>query len=318
MSLNPLRLGTRGSALALAQTTLTKAALASARPDLPVSHTVIASIGDKRPDLKLSEFSQGENAVVDKGIFTKELELALAARQIDAAVHSLKDVPTDLDEGFEIAAVLPRAPIEDVLIFKPGGARSLAELPAGATVATSSVRRQAQLRWLRPDLALDDIRGNVPTRIEKLLASDSWDAIMLARAGLLRLGFAFGSGGSTLEFQDHCLPAHVLATHEFLPAASQGAVAIETWNTDPSVADALSAINHPETLARIRCERHFLHLLQAGCQTPVGVATHLEGAALSLRALVFIEGEEVPMQARATGTASDPEALAQAVFDALA
>src|SRR6188474_2392605 len=166
-----LILGTRGSELALTQTEMTKAALAAAWPELRVGHTVIKTSGDLRPDLKLAEFSQGETPVVDKGIFTKELEEALKAGTIHAAVHSLKDVPTVLEDGFRIAAVLPRAPVEDVLISKfPGG---LEALSAGSVVATSSVRRARQLQWLRPDLRVTDIRGNVATRIGKVGADAS-------------------------------------------------------------------------------------------------------------------------------------------------
>ena len=161
-----LILGTRGSELALTQTEMTKAALSAAWPELRVRHEVIKTSGDLRPDLKLTEFSKDDHPVVDKGIFTKELEQALKAGTIHAAVHSLKDVPTLLDDGFRITAVLPRAPVEDVLISKiPGG---LEALPPGSVVATSSVRRARQLKWLRPDLVVTDIRGNVATRIRRM------------------------------------------------------------------------------------------------------------------------------------------------------
>ena len=170
---NRLILGTRGSELALTQTRMTKAFLAEALPEQAVEHVVIKTIGDKRPDLKLSEFSQGDSPVLDKGIFTKELELALEAGEIHAAVHSLKDVPTELAEGFEISVVLPRAPVEDVLVSKvDGGLKGVAD---GVVVATSSVRRKAQLEALRGDLVIEDIRGNVPTRLAKLRESDVLD-----------------------------------------------------------------------------------------------------------------------------------------------
>src|SRR5687767_3200112 len=181
-----LILGTRGSELALTQTEMVKAALAAAWPELRVRHEVIKTSGDLRPDLKLVEFSRGDQPVLDKGIFTRELEQALQAGTIHAAVHSLKDVPTLLEPGFRIAAVLPRAPVEDVLISKiPGG---LTALPEGSVVATSSVRRARQLRWLRPGLAVADIRGNVGTRIRKVADDRSTAALLLARAGLVRLG----------------------------------------------------------------------------------------------------------------------------------
>lgn len=294
---------------------MTKTALTENCPGLVVEHTVIQTVGDKRPDLKLSEFSQGDRPVVDKGIFTKELETALMAREIDAAVHSLKDVPTELGEGFEIMAVLPRAPVEDILISKHAGGFS--GLPQGAVVATSSVRRQALLRWLRPDLVAEDIRGNVPTRIKKLAASERWDAIILARAGLVRLGYHIADGGA-LDIGGRRLTVAILDPQKFLPAASQGAVAIEVWEPGGRVAGAFAAINHGETFDRIRAERHFLHLLEAGCQTPVGVLTSVERGRLSMKVAVFEEGgPAVPKEVSAVGAAADPEAVASEVFGLL-
>jgi hydroxymethylbilane synthase len=306
-----LLLGTRGSELALTQTEMTKAALASARPALVVRHEVIRTIGDLRPDLKLTEFSKGDQPVVDKGIFTKELELALKAGTIHAAVHSLKDVPTVLDEGFRIAAVLPRAPIEDVLISKiPGG---LEALPAGSAVATSSVRRARQLRWLRPDLTVTDIRGNVPTRIRKVAEDRGVTALLLARAGLMRLGLF---AETTADFGT---PLHmsILPASQFPPAASQGAVAIETYGENPALAEVLAAINHAPTFSAITAERRFLELLKAGCQTPVGVHTALENGTLHMKALVFPDHEGPPQQSEATGPAGDPASVAQQLFRAL-
>lgn len=307
-----LLLGTRGSELALAQTVLTTAALRKALPELSVSHEIIKTAGDLRPELKLADFSKGSDPVVDKGIFTRELENALRAGTVHAAVHSLKDVPTILDEGFKISAVLPRAPIEDVLISKtPGG---LNALPPGATVATSSVRRVRLLKHLRPDLTTIDIRGNVPTRLRKAAESPEIDAIILARAGLFRLGLyheiltEFGA------------PLHltVLGPEQFLPAASQGAVAIETFQETPELANILAAINHPETFARITAERHFLALLQAGCQTPVGVHTWITGDQLNLKALVFPDHSTAPPQAAETSAPlATPLEAAQNLFDAL-
>ena len=302
-----LHLGTRGSALALAQAVLTETALSE------VGHTVqrhvISTIGDKRQDLKLSEFASataGTAQVIDKGIFTKELELALADRTIDFAVHSLKDVPTELAEGYSIAAVLPRAPIEDVLISKhPCG---LDGLPEKATVATSSVRRAAQLQMLRPDLQVVDIRGNVPTRIQKLADNESWDGIILAHAGLARLGMHDLLSAETTT---------ILDPQEFLPAAGQGAVGIEVYKPTEHTLQALAAIDHEETHLRIRAERHFLHLLEAGCQTPVGAHTRIEGGTLHLRTLVFPEDGSAPKRAEASAPAETPEAAAETAFTLL-
>jgi hydroxymethylbilane synthase len=300
----PFNLGTRGSDLALAQAVLTETALAAA--GFPVQRHVIATIGDKRQDLKLSEFSKGAagaSPVLDKGIFTKELELALADRTIDFAVHSLKDVPTELAAGYAIVAVLERAPIEDVLISKtPGG---IPGLPHGATVATSSVRRAAQLAMLRPDLQVVDIRGNVPTRIQKLADNPGWHAIILAHAGLARLGMTGLLQSETTT---------VLDPQEFLPAAGQGAVGIEVYRPSSATLEALQAIDHEETHLRVRAERHFLHLLKAGCQTPVGAHTWIENGQLHLRALVFPEDGSAPRRSEASAPAPTPEAAAEAAF----
>ena len=307
--LTTLTLGTRGSELALAQATMTEQALARAWPNLRVVRQIIHSTGDLRPDLKLAEFNRGPNPV-DKGIFTKELEMALAAGTIDVAVHSLKDVPTELGEGFRIAAVLPRAATEDVLISKfPGG---LAALPNGATVATSSVRRARQLRWLRPDLLVEEIRGNVPTRIQKLAATERWSALLLARAGLDRLSLS----AESMEVNGTSLYQATLSSKEFLPAASQGAVGLEVYGENPALADCLAALNDDPTFCRITAERHFLHLLKAGCQTPVGLSTTLNQDVLLMAAVIFSEHEAnaAPQRSQAEGPAADPEAVAAKLF----
>ena len=306
-----LTLGTRGSELALAQTVLTTAALNAAWPNLAIRREIIKTSGDLRPDLRLSDFSKGETPVVDKGIFTKELENALRAGTIHAAVHSLKDVPTLLDPGFKISAVLPRAPIEDLLISKtPGG---LDALPPGSTIATSSVRRVRLLKHLRPDLKTVEIRGNVPTRLRKSADDPSIDALILARAGLLRLGLY----QEILTNFAVLLHLTILDPGQFLPAASQGAVALETWQETPELTAVLAALNHAETFARITAERHFLALLQAGCQTPVGVHSWITGSHLNLKALVFPDHAGPPLAAATSALLADPEAAARTLFDNL-
>ena len=306
-------LGTRGSALALAQTKMVKAALEAVAPGIVVEVRIIHTVGDKRPDLKLSEFSTGSEPV-DKGIFTKELEIALESGEVDAAVHSLKDVPTELDPGFEITAVLPRAPIEDVLVSKnPGGIEAL---PNRALVATSSVRRARQLRWLRPDLQLTEIRGNVGTRLRKVAESNEVQATMLARAGLVRLGLMEGDAGSEIlpEWPGLC-PA-ILAANEFLPAASQGAVGIEIAGAGDHVRAALGRISDSATMACVTAERQFLHLLQAGCQTPVGLCSTIDGHELHVQAIVFDDNDEQAEPKRATvrGDKEAPKAVAAQLF----
>lgn len=308
-TMTEITLGTRGSELALTQTEMTTAALTAAWPDLRIRRRIIKTSGDLRPDLKLADFSRGDAPVLDKGIFTKELEEALREGAIHAAVHSLKDVPTMLEEGFRITAVLPRAPVEDVLISKlPGG---LDALPSGSVVATGSVRRARQLRWLRPDLTVTDLRGNVPTRLRKVAADDAVTALLLARAGLVRLGLFHEC---TAEFGT---PLHmtVLDSAVFPPAASQGAVAIETFRHDAELTRVLAAINHAPTFAMITAERRFLELLQAGCQTPVGVHSRLENGTLHMTALVFPDNEGPPLRVAASGT--DSAAVAAELFAAL-
>ncbi len=282
-----ITLGTRGSDLALRQTELVTAMLRERHPRLEIKRKIIATAGDKRPDLRLSEFSQGQAPIVDKGIFIKELEAALAAGEIDAAVHSLKDVPSELSPQFVIAAVLPRAAIEDVLITREP--QTLASLPKGARAGTSSVRRARQLRWLRPDIEVVEIRGNVPTRVRKVLSdSGGLDAVLLAAAGLLRLGL-LNANLSRLHIDDQTLHALVLDESQFLPAAGQGAIAIETRADDTQTRDWAESISHPETFTRITAEREFLRLLKAGCQTPVGVRTWIHDGILRMAVRVFSE-----------------------------
>lgn len=284
MALSQLILGTRGSELALTQTTMVTAALNAAHPALPITRQIIQTSGDKRQDLRFSEFSGV--AQVDKGIFIKELEIALAERQIDAAVHSLKDVPSDLAAGFEIAAVLPRAAIEDVLITRE--ACTLETLPQGARVGTSSVRRAAQLKWLRPDVQIVEIRGNVPTRVKKVLGEQALDAVLLAAAGLLRLGLM---KGDRIAIDGQSLHALTLDPVTFLPAAGQGAIAIECRAGDAEVKAALRVLNDAETEARVTAEREFLKILGAGCQTPVGAHTWVSGGELHMAVRVFDEAD---------------------------
>lgn len=310
----PFLLGTRGSELALAQATMTRDALAAA--GIACEVRIIQTIGDKRPDLKLSEFSQGENAVVDKGIFTKELEEALLRKEIDFAVHSLKDVPTELAPEFEICCTLPRAETPDVLLSLEAGLGTDLTLLGGKTIATSSVRRARQLSWLCRDVNVVDIRGNVPTRIRKLLdhaARGEWHGILLARAGLERLGI-YTPGKATFDFEGAIVHARELDEEQFLPAAGQGAVGIEILKESAAVREALATINHAPTFTRVTAERAWLAALKAGCQTPVGARTWFEdgGATLAMAVRVFDEADPSgdPFVAVVRGPAAEPSALA--------
>ncbi len=305
MSTTPLILGTRGSELALAQTRTVTEGLLAAHAGLYVERKIIQTSGDKRQDLRFSEFN--EVAHVDKGIFIKELETALQNGEVDAAVHSLKDVPSDLAPGFVIAAVLPRAPTEDVLVT--AAPHTLETLPIGARVGTSSVRRAAQLRWLRPDLQVVEIRGNVPTRVKKVLGVGALDAVLLAAAGLERLGLL---KQDRLELDGTELHAHVLDPVCFLPAAGQGAIAIECRAGDEASIARVRALNHADTEARVTAEREFLRLLGAGCQTPVGARTWIEAGTLHMAVRVFNEADlsAVPVEKQASLSVAEPRQLA--------
>lgn len=321
-----LILGSRGSDLAVTQVKQTEARLLDLG-NTPVKVNIIQTIGDKRPDLKLSEFSDpsafGGEAIVDKGIFTKELEEALLSGEIDAAVHSLKDVPTELHQKFFICATLEREAIEDVLLSRQASAPyDIASLPQGGTVATSSVRRARQLSWLRPDLKLVDIRGNVPTRIRKLLETAEWDAIMLARAGLKRLGFlSTDTLTGVLDFEGASSVGYaILDADNFLPAAGQGAIGIESRVADTVTNEALALINHQGTFARVNAERAFLARLQAGCQTPVGLYTwwNDDHSVLSMKTRIFDEEnlDAAPREGEVRAAASSsPQELADQLMD---
>ena len=301
-------IGTRGSDLALVQAAALERTLSQAFPELRLSRRVIRTTGDRRTDVALAQVAKAEGT--DKGIFTKELEEALRAKEIDIAVHSLKDVPTVIDDDFEIAGVLPRAPIRDVLVAKtPGG---LDGLPAGSVVGTSSVRRAKQLEWLRPDLRVVDLRGNVPTRLKKL-ADGVCDALLLAEAGLVRLGYRMSRPavvfGATLEFTP-------LKENSFFPAAGQGAIGLEIRKGDPAAAALVAEISDEATFIRVKAEREFLRLLEGGCSTPVGVYTSYEDGTLKMDARVFPEEGGEPTKASASG--KDALAVARQLFDSLA
>lgn len=316
-------LGTRGSALALAQTQMVLAALRSAHPGHHFSHEVIHTTGDLRQDLRLGRPDSG----ADKGVWTKELEAALASGSVQAAVHSAKDVPTELPPGFHLAGCLQRAHVEDALISKlPGG---IAGLAAGATVATSSVRRACQLRHFRPDLQVVEIRGNVPTRLQKLADSDALDALVLARAGLDRLGYdtswlesaAAGPDAPVLQPLPDGLEATLLPPAHFLPAAAQGIVTLEVFGHDPVRDGLLAVITDQSTWRALRAEREFLRLLKAGCHTPIGLLTTEAEGHMTMTAIVFPEqplATTSPLTAHTTGSAQSPETVAAALFHALA
>jgi hydroxymethylbilane synthase len=306
-------LGTRGSDLARAQTSLVEKALKEAGPEIEVVVKIITTHGDEKGgasfQLAGSEKEQVENLRYGgrKGLFTAEIERALLDREIDVAVHSAKDLPSEKTPGLEICAALPRAPVEDVLV---------GDLPPGATVATGSVRRQHQLRWLHPEVKLVDLRGNVPTRLRKL-TTNPWDAIILARAGLERLGFDCGAG--EIEFEGQKLHVAILPTDKFLPAGGQGIVALQVRSDDVDTGRFVSAVNDRETLLCLRAEREFLRLLQGNCGTPVGVLATIESDQMTLRAQIFEAMGTEPKAGASTKNpmSRTPELAAELLFNFL-
>jgi hydroxymethylbilane synthase len=299
-----LILGTRGSRLALAQAELVKGALESLPGKVEIVVRVIRTTGDQRLDISLSR----PGAKIDKGLFTKELEEALLSDQIDVAIHSLKDLPTELPPELALSATLPRHNPVDVLISK--SARSLKEIPADRLVATSSPRRARQIMAHRPDLRISDIRGNVPTRIAKLLAEDSWDSLVLAKAGLERLGYRLEGG--RLEFEAQWLFTADLV--EILPAAGQGAIGLEIRANDSELHQYLREINDPPTWFCTAVEREFLRLLGGGCSLPVGIRTSLEGGELRCEAIIFDETDK-PRFGTLSGRFSAPTEAASALLN---
>jgi hydroxymethylbilane synthase len=304
--LNSLILGTRGSALALAQVELTAQALAAAFPSLVTKRQVFVTRGDQKLDLSLIR----ANEAGGKGLFTKELEDALLSKAIDVAVHSLKDLPGHNPPGLAVTAVLERAPTADVLITKEP--RSLRDLPQSVLIGTSSVRRARQLQWLRPDLRIEEWRGNVQTRLRKLAERDDVAGIILAQAGLVRLGHDLSGG--LLEAEPWKFHVTSLAD-DLLPAIGQGAIALQSRADREEVTEVLRAIDHAETHVAIRAERELQRLLSGDCALPVGVRTTLSGGSIKMKAILFGAESEPPQVAEAE--ADSPEDVAAAIFAAL-
>ena len=289
-----LRLATRESALALWQTEHVAARLREAHPGLEVVLVPMTTRGDQILDQPLAE-------VGGKGLFLKELEVAMLEGRADAAVHSLKDVPMELEGPFGLPAILERANPFDAFVSVKYEA--LEELPYGARVGTSSQRRQALLRAHRPDLKLVDLRGNVNTRLAKLDAGD-YDAIVLACAGLERLGL-----GARIREQ--------LTAPRFIPAAAQGAVTVECRQGDAATIELLAALDHAATRACVRAERHMTRLLGGSCRVPIAAFATLNKDRLSLEGLVGNAADGATVRGYASGPASEPEKLGEQVADML-
>jgi hydroxymethylbilane synthase len=297
-------LGTRGSELARAQARLVEEAIQTAQPDTKIETKIIATQGDKA---KLLEAQAGR-----KGLFTAEIERALLCGDVDVAVHSAKDLPSETNPEAKIAVVLLRAVMDDVLVSKhPGG---FASLPQGATVATGSVRRKRQLLWKRADLNIVALRGNVPTRLRKL-SDNNWDAIVLARAGLARLGLS--PGHHEMTFEGRQLFLEILPHEIFLPAGGQGIIALQVRADDQHTTEIVGHVNDRETLLRLRAEREFLRLLHGDCNCPVGVLATIKGDKMKLRAQLFTDQSASPLESEVEGSCDEGERLAERLLNRL-
>jgi hydroxymethylbilane synthase len=239
--------------------------------------------GDKQLGVSLTESGKS----LPKGLFTKELEVAMLEGDADFAVHSLKDLPTELPDGLQLTAVSSREDVRDVLIAK-GGVKRLSELPAGATVATSSTRRRLQLLALRPDLIVVEIRGNVGTRLRKLSEQPELHATILAAAGLKRLGYVLHPDGR-LEGNDvpTVLSASLLSVEEMLPAVGQAALGIESRANDARIATVCAALNHADTFAAVTAERALLRAMGGGCLAPIAAFGRVESGKVRVDAIWF-------------------------------
>ncbi|PKA70489.1 hydroxymethylbilane synthase [Pseudomonas baetica] len=294
MSSREIRIATRKSALALWQAEYVKARLEAAHPDLLVTLVPMVSRGDKLLDSPLSKIG-------GKGLFVKELETALLENEADIAVHSMKDVPMDFPEGLGLFCICEREDPRDAFVSNTYA--SLEALPAGSIVGTSSLRRQAQLLTRRPDLQIRFLRGNVNTRLAKLDAGE-YDAIILAAAGLIRLGF-----------EDRITSA--ISVDDSLPAGGQGAVGIECRSVDTEIHALLAPLHHADTSSRVTAERALNKHLNGGCQVPIACYAVLEGEQLWLRGLVGEPSGGRLISAEARAPRGDAEALGVKVAEDL-
>jgi hydroxymethylbilane synthase len=288
MQTDALRIGTRGSALALAQASETRARLMAAHglPEEAFRIEIIATSGDRIQDRPLAEAG-------GKGLFTKEIEEALLAGRIDVAVHSSKDMPTRLPDGLEISAFLEREDVRDAFVGR--AARNLLDLPEGATVGSSSLRRQALVRRARPDLAVETFRGNVQTRLRKL-DEGQVDGTLLALAGLKRLAL-------------EQVATEFLPLDSFPPAPGQGAICIESRVGDARAEKLLAPIRHRDTGQALACERAFLAALDGSCRTPIAGLARIEGGRLSFSGLVLTPDGREEHAVTSEGRAGDAAAI---------
>lgn len=296
-----IRIGTRGSELALAQTHQAIAAMQAANPGLQCEICIISTAGDQRTDIPLHQVNAA-TGTGDKGVFIAAIEEALAAGEVDCAVHSLKDMPGVLDARFSLAAVLPREATEDVLIIKKGADEE------NLVIATGSVRRSHLVHtYWQGKAHTVPVRGNVATRLRKLVEAPGVSATLLARAGLNRLGY----DRTSFELQGTRLLVRGLPIDEFPPALGQGAIALECRKDDAELQSLLANVNDAPTYRCISCERAFLHLLQADCSVPVGGYARINADnTLTLHVVHYDAGGKRTVLKQ---TGSDPETVAAAL-----
>lgn len=271
MQNNPIRIGTRGSQLALYQAQKVKEAIDARFPEIKSELVVIKSKGDKILDVALSKIG-------DKGLFTKELEQAMFDDEVDLAVHSLKDLPTHLPEGLKLGGVLKRGEVRDALVSTKK--IKLTDLTPDNTIATSSLRRKAQLLSINPEFNIVDIRGNVNTRLRKM-EDGHCDVMLMAAAGLQRIGL------------DRYI-SEVIDPHQIIPAVSQGAIAMEIRSDDSRIESIVQEINHPLTQIATNAERIFLRKLEGGCQIPIGCYSSFQNDTITMNGfMAYIDGTDV-------------------------
>jgi hydroxymethylbilane synthase len=329
----PIIICTRGSALALAQSNLIAAQCRAAFPDLRFELKILKTIGDK---LQKASMAKTTAEPLPKGLFTKELEVALLKGQADIAVHSLKDLPVDLPAGLVLAATPPREDVRDVLIYraaayqkkiaaeKTGPAErrgfkphiTVKDLPPGATIATSSTRRKMSLLAVRPDLKIVEIRGNVATRMQKVADRGELDATILALAGMTRLHFKINPDGTISgDAVPDGLLATVLELEEILPCVGQGAIGVEIRAEDARMAKICERLNHAQTFHAVTAERAFLRGMGGGCQSPVGAFGEIIGDKIALRAISF--RDETVKRAAAQRPLAEAAALGEQIANKL-
>jgi hydroxymethylbilane synthase len=320
----PIVIATRGSALALAQARAVMAQCRQVAPELEFELKIMKTTGDLRLGVSLAQ----PDPSLPKGLFTKELETALLEGAADLAVHSLKDLPTELPPGLVLGAVSSRADVRDVLVYRTlagegqgklrgfGPGLRLEDLPEAAVVATSSTRRRAQLLEINPGLRTVEIRGNVATRLRKLATGPDLDGTLLAAAGLQRLGFVVTANGALAGAAvPGGLRASMLPLEAMLPCVGQAALGMEVREHDSRLAELCLRLNHPETMACVTAERAFLRAMGGGCQSPVAAYADWVGHDLRLRAVSFRDG--AARRAEASGPREEAVQLGGQIADRL-